>query len=140
MLKETTEQTKENVQKKQALTVDEREKEIAEEIRRVEQVDTESDNEEQKIYNPLKLPMGWDRKQIPYWLYRLHGLGQEFKCEICGGHSYWGRRVFEQHFNEPLHQRGMRRLGIPNTKSFREITSIQEAKALCEKIQAQQKE
>ncbi|KAI3900646.1 hypothetical protein MKW92_022830 [Papaver armeniacum] len=138
MLKETIQQTKENVQRKQALTVDEREKEINE--TRVEQVDSDSDDEEQKIYNPLKLPMGWDNKPIPYWLYRLHGLGQEFKCEICGDQSYWGRRVFERHFNEPLHQRGMRRLGIPNTKSFREVTSIQEAKALWEKIQARQKE
>ncbi|KAI3835332.1 hypothetical protein MKW98_020448 [Papaver atlanticum] len=116
-------------------------KEIEEEKRKVEQVNIESDDEEeQKIYNPLKLPMGWDNKPIPYWLYRLHGLGQEFKCEICGDLSFWGRRVFERHFNEPLHQRGMRRLGIPNTKSFREIMSIQEAKALWEKIQARQKE
>ncbi|KAI3855098.1 hypothetical protein MKX03_018492 [Papaver bracteatum] len=141
MLKETIQQTKENVQRKQALTAEEREKEIEEEKRKVEQVDTDSDDEqEQKIYNPLRLPMGWDNKPIPYWLYRLHGLGQEFKCEICGDQSYWGRRVFERHFNEPLHQRGMRRLGIPNTKSFREITSIQEAKALWEKIQARRKE
>ncbi|XWS61311.1 hypothetical protein CRYUN_Cryun07bG0115300 [Craigia yunnanensis] len=40
------------------------------------QVDTESDEEDQQIYNPLKLPMGWDGKPIPYWLYKLHGLGQ----------------------------------------------------------------
>ena len=33
---------------------------------------------------PLKLPLGWDGKAIPYWLYKLHGLNQEFKCEICG--------------------------------------------------------
>jgi len=40
------------------------------------QADTESDEEEQPIYNPLKLPLGWDGKPIPYWLYKLHGLGQ----------------------------------------------------------------
>lgn len=40
------------------------------------QADTESDDDEQQIYNPLKLPMGWDGKPIPYWLYKLHGLGQ----------------------------------------------------------------
>ena len=28
------------------------------------------------MYNPLKLPMGWDGKPIPYWLYKLHGLNQ----------------------------------------------------------------
>lgn len=49
---------------------------------------------------------------------------QEFKCEICGNHSYWGRRAFERHFKEWRHQHGMRCLGIPNTKNFNEITSI----------------
>ncbi|MCL7027487.1 hypothetical protein MKW94_001726, partial [Papaver nudicaule] len=135
MLNETIEQTKENVQKKQALTVEEREKELEDEE---QQVDSESDDDEQQIYNPLKLPMGWDGKPIPYWLYKLHGLGQEFKCEICGTHSYWGRRAFERHFKEFRHQHGMRCLGIPNTKNFNEITSIEEAKALWEKIQARQ--
>ncbi|MCL7046318.1 hypothetical protein MKW94_017841 [Papaver nudicaule] len=103
-----------------------------------EQVDTESDGEEKPIYNPLKLPTGWDNKPIPYWLYKLHGLGQEFKCEICGTHSYWGRRAFERHFREPRHQGGMQCLGIPNTKNFNEITSIEEAKAVWKKIQARQ--
>lgn len=42
------------------------------------QADTESDDEDQQIYNPLKLPMGWDGKPIPYWLYKLHGLGQVY--------------------------------------------------------------
>ena len=42
--------------------------------------------------------MGWDGKPIPYWLYKLHGLNKEYKCEICGGASYWGRRAFEKHF------------------------------------------
>ena len=35
-------------------------------------------------------PLGWDGKPIPYWLYKLHGLNLEFKCEICGNYSYWG--------------------------------------------------
>ena len=51
----------------------------------------DEDDEEEFVYNPLKLPLGWDGKPIPYWLYKLHGLNQEFKCEICGGYSYWGR-------------------------------------------------
>lgn len=42
------------------------------------QEDSESEDDEQQIYNPLKLPMGWDGKPIPYWLYKLHGLGQVF--------------------------------------------------------------
>ena len=52
------------------------------------QADTESDDDEQQIYNPLKLPMGWDGKPIPYWLYKLHGLGQvissfKYSLEVC---------------------------------------------------------
>lgn len=135
LLKETISRTKDNVEKKQALTYEEMEAEREEEE---VQADTESDDEDQQIYNPLKLPMGWDGKPIPYWLYKLHGLGQEFKCEICGNHSYWGRRAFERHFKEWRHQHGMRCLNIPNTKNFNEITSIQEAKDLWGKIQERQ--
>jgi splicing factor 3A subunit 3 len=89
-----------------------------------------SDSEEEYIYNPLKLPLGWDGKPIPYWLYKLHGLNMEFKCEICGGASLWGRRAFERHFKEAQHEAGMRALGIPNTKQFFEVTTIADAVAL----------
>ncbi|CAA2998735.1 splicing factor SF3a60 homolog [Olea europaea subsp. europaea] len=135
LLQETMVRTKENVEKKQALTYEEMEAEREEEE---VQAESESDDDEQQIYNPLKLPMGWDGKPIPYWLYKLHGLGQEFKCEICGNHSYWGRRAYERHFKEWRHQHGMRCLGIPNTKNFNEITSIEEAKHLWERIQERQ--
>ncbi|KAL2226966.1 UNVERIFIED_CONTAM: Splicing factor SF3a60 [Sesamum indicum] len=135
LLHETIVRTKENIEKKHALTYDE----IVQEREEDEvQPESESDDEDQQIYNPLKLPMGWDGKPIPYWLYKLHGLGQEFKCEICGNHSYWGRRAYERHFKEWRHQHGMRCLGIPNTKNFNEITSIEEAKQLWEKIQEKQ--
>lgn len=36
----------------------------------------DSDEEDDFVYNPLKLPLGWDGKPIPYWLYKLHGLNQ----------------------------------------------------------------
>lgn len=58
-------------------------------IQEGEMEDDEDDDE--KIYNPLKLPLGWDGKPIPYWLYKLHGLGVEFKCEICSDYVYQGR-------------------------------------------------
>ncbi|KAK4734688.1 hypothetical protein R3W88_008949 [Solanum pinnatisectum] len=135
LLDETIVRTRENVEKKQALTYEEMEAEREEDD---VQAESESDDEDQQIYNPLKLPMGWDGKPIPYWLYKLHGLGQEFKCEICGNHSYWGRRAYERHFKEWRHQHGMRCLGIPNTKNFNEITSIEEAKLLWERIQERQ--
>lgn len=51
----------------------------------------ESDEEDEFVYNPLKLPLGWDGKPIPYWLYKLHGLNLEFKCEICGECAPWAR-------------------------------------------------
>jgi splicing factor 3A subunit 3 len=79
------------------------------------------------IYNPLKLPLGWDGKPIPFWLYKLHGLGQEYPCEICGNMVYTGRKNFEKHFGEPTHIHGLKCLGIPNGPLFKEVTSIEEA-------------
>lgn len=89
-----------------------------------------SDEEDAPIYNPLKLPLGWDGRPIPFWLYRLHGLNIEFKCEICGGASYWGRRAYERHFKEAQHQQGLRALGVPWSREFYEVTGIADALAL----------
>ncbi|KAH0994328.1 hypothetical protein GBA52_018192 [Prunus armeniaca] len=138
LLKEAVERTKDNIVKKQALTYEE----IKAEPEEQEEIETESHDEEneQQIHNPLKLPLGPDGKIIYYWMYKLHGLGQEFKCEICGDSSYFGRRAFEIHFNGECHKRGMRCLGIPKTKSFNEITSIEEAKELWKRIQERQGE
>jgi hypothetical protein len=88
------------------------------------------DSDDGPTYNPKNLPLGWDGKPIPYWLYKLHGLGVEFKCEICGNYSYWGRRAFERHFSEWRHSYGMKCLRIPNTVHFKEITNINDALAL----------
>eukprot|EP00747_Dinoflagellata_sp_TGD_P162439 gnl/TRDRNA2_/TRDRNA2_180057_c0_seq1.p1 gnl/TRDRNA2_/TRDRNA2_180057_c0~~gnl/TRDRNA2_/TRDRNA2_180057_c0_seq1.p1 ORF type:complete len:531 (+),score=148.42 gnl/TRDRNA2_/TRDRNA2_180057_c0_seq1:84-1676(+) len=96
--------------------------------------DVKSDDEDRPIYNPLNLPLGWDGKPIPFWLYKLHGLGIEYKCEICGNYSYWGRRAFEKHFQEWRHAFGMRCLKIPNTSHFKDITKIEEAITLYEKL------
>ncbi|VBB75788.1 Putative splicing factor 3A subunit 3 [Podospora comata] len=99
----------------------------------------EDNDDDDKIYNPLKLPLAWDGKPIPFWLYRLHGLGQEFPCEICGNFVYRGRRAFDKHFNETNHITNLKRLGIANTYLFRDITSIAEAMRLWEKIQREEK-
>lgn len=96
-----------------------------EEIELDEQESDEEDDD--KIYNPLKLPLGWDGKPIPYWLYKLHGLGVEYPCEICGNYVYMGRKAFDKHFQEWRHAHGMRCLGIPNTRHFHEITRIEDA-------------
>lgn len=100
--------------------------------------DSDSDDSE-KIYNPLKLPLAWDGKPIPYWLYKLHGLGVEFPCEICGNFVYMGRRAFDKHFNEARHIYGLKCLGITNTTLFREITGIADALKLWDKIQRDKK-
>ena len=85
--------------------------------------------EEKPAYsqNLKNVPLGWDGKPIPYWLYKLHGLGIEYKCEICGNASYWGRKAFERHFTEWRHAFGMKCLRIPNTIHFRDVTRIEDA-------------
>ncbi|CCI11356.1 unnamed protein product [Albugo candida] len=87
----------------------------------------DDDEEETPIYNPFNLLFGWDGNSILYWLYKLHGLGLEYKCELCGNHFYWGRRAFDRHFQEWRHVFGMRSLKIPNTKHFHDITPMQDA-------------
>jgi splicing factor 3A subunit 3 len=94
-----------------------------------------SDDENQPIYNPKNVPLDWDGKPIPYWLFKLHGLNHYYSCEICGNESYRGRRDFEKHFCEMKHAHGMRCLGIPNTKHFHGITKIKDAQALWASLQ-----
>ncbi|CAG8521150.1 9836_t:CDS:2, partial [Dentiscutata heterogama] len=67
---------------------------------------------------------------------RLHGLGVEYPCEICGNYVYMGRKAFDRHFQEWRHAHGMRCLGIPNTRHFHEITLIEDAYALWEKLKS----
>jgi hypothetical protein len=129
--------TRVNVERKQGMTERERQMELdalfAESSSAAPQGD-DSDNEsdgDDKIYNPLKLPLAWDGKPIPFWLYKLHGLGVEFRCEICGNYVYMGRRAFDKHFNEARHIYGLKCLGITNTTLFREITDIADAVRSC---------
>jgi splicing factor 3A subunit 3 len=135
--------TKVNVERKQGMTERERQQEI-EQLYSENQDDVAKDKAgdgegEEKIYNPLKLPLDWSGKPIPFWLYKLHGLGVEFPCQICGNFVYMGRRAFDKHFNETRHIHGLKCLGITNTQLFREITSIPEATALWAKYQEDKK-
>lgn len=150
--------TRVNVERKQGMTERERQAEldalfaeddaaIAASDRRGgggDDSDGDSDGDE-RIYNPLKLPLAWDGKPIPYWLYKLHGLGVEFTCEICGNFVYMGRRAFDKHFSEARHIYGLKCLGITGQGTgglslFREITGIQEALNLWEKIKREKRE
>ncbi|KAF8897746.1 hypothetical protein BD779DRAFT_1432102 [Infundibulicybe gibba] len=150
----TLNETKSNVERRFSLTAREREQELLEQsnptpappVPSGDAGAEEEEEEEERIYNPLKLPLGWDGKPIPYWLYKLHGLGVEYRCEICSDHVYMGRKNFDRHFQttsllallnilqESRHAFGMRALGLPNTKHFHEITKIEDALSLAEKL------
>lgn len=143
LLNEPIHESVQHLQKKQSQTVEEMEAERDDDSDDGEDFDDDGedmgsnagdDDEDRPIYNPLNLPLGWDGKPIPFWLYKLHGMGIEYKCEICGNYSYWGRRAFEKHFSEWRHAFGMRCLKIPNTAHFKEITKIEEAITLYEKL------
>ena len=128
LMEEVIEQTKIYVETKLA----KRYEEIQADLEMEDDVasDSESDDEEELTRRCIaNYPVGWDGKPIPYWLYKLHGLGIEYKCEICGNTSYWGRRAFERHFQEWRHAYGMRCLGIPNSKHFNDIININDALA-----------
>ena len=104
--------------------------------------DSDDESEDGPIYNPKNVPLDFDGKPIPYWLFKLHGLNHYYPCEICGGETYRGRRNFELHFADSKHTLGMRSLGIPNTKHFHGVTTIQDARelwtALQDKLQQEQ--
>eukprot|EP00501_MAST-03F_sp_TOSAG23-6_P002043 GSMAST32.ASY1.ANO1.2132.1 assembled CDS len=109
--------TRNQVEKKLTLTYNVDEEDAERLANKLVQSDDEDD---EIIYNPLNLPLGWDGKPIPFWLY------------VC----YWGRRAFDRHFQEWKHSHDMRCLGIPNTKHFHDITVIEDAVALHQKLSA----
>mmetsp|Transcript_14281 Transcript_14281/g.19867 ORF Transcript_14281/g.19867 Transcript_14281/m.19867 type:complete len:425 (+) Transcript_14281:920-2194(+) len=76
------------------------------------------------IHNPLKLPLGWDNKPIPFWLFKQHGLNEIFYCEVCGQKRFYGRKSYEKHFFENRHINNLNTLGITDYKKFKEISSI----------------
>ena len=144
--------TRRHLELKSTRTHEEMQREMAEEIARddahgkqlvalggpVGSVDGDGNDDEEsaeKLYNPKGLPLGYDGKPIPYWLYRLHGLSKSYVCEICGNHTYWGHYDFDKHFNEARHAHGMKCLKIPNTRHFHGITKIADAVALHRKLQ-----
>lgn len=138
--------TRDNVERRQAMTERERQADNEammadpEEYMQGGDRDQSDDEDSDKLYNPLKLPLAWDGKPIPYWLYKLHGLGTEFPCEICGNFVYMGRRAFDKHFSEALHIYGLKCLGVTsNANLFREITRIDDAVRLWEKLEQDRK-
>ena len=118
------------IRKKQTMNREELEEDRMNELKS-KKVDTE---DKKKLFNPKNIPIDLDGKPLPYWLYKVHGLGIEHKCEICGGASYWGRRAFEHHFQEWRHAYGMKCLRLPNTLQFKNITRIEDALKLHHKL------
>lgn len=102
----------------------------------VDEVEEEEDDTDE-FYNPKDVPLGWDGKPIPYWLYKLHGLNVRYSCEICGNYVYRGPKAYQQHFKEWRHAHGMRCLGIPNTVHFQNVTLIKDAQVLWKKLKSQ---
>merc|ERR1719272_604031 len=101
-----------------------------------EEDDAAYDSDNELIYNPKGLPLDpVTGKPIPYWLYKLHGLNNVYKCEICGDQSYKGPKAFQRHFMEWRHSQGMRKLKIPNNPQFfANVTKIKDAVALWNKL------
>jgi splicing factor 3A subunit 3 len=169
LLEPTIEATMVNVERKLSLTADERQAELDQEAAEIEADeaayaggaasrtagaaaaagggggdDDDDDKKDKPLLTPQmtidNYPVGWDGKPIPYWLYRLHGLGVEYKCEICANTSYWGLKNFQLHFQQWRHAQGMAALGIPNTRHFQDITSIADAQALWRTMQQTDKQ
>lgn len=143
LLDEYRNDTVDNIRRKAGRTADELEAEDEndESDEEVEVDDTMvgyNPNEESEIiYNPKNLPLDWDGKPIPYWLYKLHGLNISYECEICGGFKYRGLKCYQKHFAEWRHAHGMRCLNIPNTAHFSGVTKIEEAQKLWNKLKAE---
>lgn len=101
----------------------------------------DDDEDDEKLYNPLNLPIGPDGRPIPFWLWKLKGLGHEFKCEICNNTLYKGRTAFNKHFKESTHLEGLKELGVrDNFSYFKDLSSKKEVQQLLETLQRKHRE
>lgn len=145
----TIEVTIRRIERRQTQTLKERETEMENDLygapvefnsKSSEAAADSDDEDDAPIYNPKNIPLDFDGKPIPYWLFKLHGLNHYYPCEICGGESYRGRRAFELHFAEQRHASAMRVLGIPNTKHFHGVTKVEDAQELWKSLQEKLKQ
>jgi splicing factor 3A subunit 3 len=100
LMADTIQLTREDVQRRQSQTAAERAAEdedvaVEEPADGMEEEDDAAyDSDNELIYNPKGLPLDpVTGKPIPYWLYKLHGLNNIYKCEICGDQSYKGPKA-----------------------------------------------
>ena len=64
-----------------------------------------------KFTNVKNFPLDATGNPIPVWLYHLHGLHQQYYCEICA-FAFQGERAYVGHFSELRHIQCLERLGI----------------------------
>lgn len=137
--------TRANAQRRQGLTNREwlneiEEREAADEAMMAgssddDNVENDGDSDEETgLSNPLNLPLDVTGRPIPFWLYKLHGLGHEFRCQICGDHVYMGRKEFDGHFTQARHLNGLKALGIKPSSLFKDISVVAEALALWQRV------
>lgn len=106
-----------------------------------EEEDYDEDEDDENLSNPLNLPIGPDGRPIPFWLWKLKGLGHKFKCEICADEVFQGRKAFNKHFYEGKHIEGLKALGITSDfENFKDINEKKDALALWDKIKEKNRE
>lgn len=98
--------------------------------------DDESLHENTEASNNTGLPTtrpltGPEGRPIPRWLFKLQGLGAVFRCEICdGGAKFLGRKMYERHFQDQMHQSRLTQLGFTPSAAFRGVATLREAQEI----------
>lgn len=96
--------------------------------------DSSDEDNDEKLLNPLNIPLGLDGRPIPFWLYKLKGLKYEFNCEICSS-NFKGRANFSKHFRSENHLKGLKDLGVERDfDDFKDLSKIEEVKSLLSKL------
>lgn len=127
-----------NLDRKAAMSVADRELEVAAIEREREEEDqwisdddglhtTSSalDNFSMPLAKPLTGPEG---RPIPRWLFKLQGLGAVFRCEICGkGTKFSGRKAYERHFQNRIHRWRLNQLGFTPSPALNGVATLKEA-------------
>lgn len=131
--------TIENINRKSGMSIADRQLEIDMLIKERDMEDeyvTDEDNEvlNEDLKNDLQAPLlGSDGTPIPRWLFRLQGLRNWYKCEICSNMKLQGRKNFEKHFDDSKdskHANALRKLGVTDLAKFKGITTVGEVRRL----------
>lgn len=98
------------------------------------------EEEEDENVNPLNLPIGPDGRPMPFWLWKVKGLGHEFKCEICDNEIFKGRSNYLKHFKNETHIEGLKKIGINNNyQLFKDLNTKKEVLLLYNNLKKKQR-